>query len=278
MIIKYLRQQIVFFLIGVLLVGLLFACQNISTSESQTPIAQTPTTPAVTPVNTSAPVAQSLPVAYPDRELSASPAQLPQLPYPNNALEKAIDAETMKLHHDRHHKTYVDNLNKALEKHPELRNRSVEAMLRDLNSVPEDIREAVRNNGGGHLNHTIFWQIMGPNGGGDPTGVVAQQINQTFGSFAAFKKQFNEAGGSRFGSGWVWLVRNPQGQLQIVTTPNQDSPISEGSYPIMGNDVWEHAYYLRYQNRRADYLNNWWNVVNWSEINRRVEAASKQSG
>lgn len=150
-------------------------------------------------------------------------------------------------------------------------------MLRDLNSIPEEIRTTVRNNGGGHLNHTIFWQIMSPQGGGQPTGEIAQEINKNFGSFDAFKKQFNEAGGDRFGSGWVWLVRNPQGQLQITSTPNQDSPITEGLYPIMGNDVWEHAYYLRYQNRRADYLNNWWNVVNWSEINRRSQASRQQT-
>lgn len=183
----------------------------------------------------------------------------------------------MKLHHDRHHATYVENLNEALQKHSELKNRSVEAMLRDLNSIPEDIRETVRNNGGGHLNHTIFWQLMSPNGGGQPTGEIAQQINQTFGSFDAFRKQFNEAGEGRFGSGWVWLVRNAQNQLQIVTTPNQDNPITEGLYPIMGNDIWEHAYYLRYQNRRAEYLNNWWNVVNWSEINTRAQVKSQQS-
>ncbi|MBW4667447.1 MAG: superoxide dismutase [Cyanomargarita calcarea GSE-NOS-MK-12-04C] len=270
--IKFLRQKMAFFITGIALVGLLFACQDLQTSESQTQA-----TPTTTPINTSIPVTTTqVPAAYPDRQLSASPAQLPQLPYAYDGLEKAIDAETMKLHHDRHHATYVENLNQALEKHPELRNRSVELMLRDLNAVPEDIRESVRNNGGGHLNHTIFWQIMSPNGGGQPTGVIAEQINQTFGSFDAFKKQFNEAGGDRFGSGWVWLVRSPQGQLQIVNTPNQDNPISDGSYPIMGNDVWEHAYYLRYQNRRADYLNNWWNVVNWSEINRRFQVTSQQ--
>lgn len=255
--------------------SVLFACQRVPIADSPTPTA----TPTATPA-TEATLANTLfpPVAYPDRELSASPAQLPKLPFAYDALEKAIDAETMKLHHDRHHATYVENLNEALQKHPELQNRSVEAMLRDLNSIPEDIRETVRNNGGGHLNHTIFWQIMSPNGGGEPTGEIAQQINQTFGSFDAFRKQFNEEGEDRFGSGWVWLVRNEQGQLQIATTPNQDSPIMDGLYPIMGNDVWEHAYYLRYQNRRAEYLNNWWNVVNWSEINRRLQAVSQQQG
>jgi len=181
----------------------------------------------------------------------------------------------MKLHHDRHHASYVENLNEALKQQSNLQNRSVEALLRDLNSVPEAIRTTVQNNGGGHLNHTIFWQIMSPNGGGQPTGAVAEAINQTFGSFENFRKQFNEAGGDRFGSGWVWLVRNSQGQLQITTTPNQDNPITEGFYPILGNDVWEHAYYLRYQNRRAEYLTNWWNVVNWEEVNRRFQLASQ---
>ncbi|MBV6623186.1 MAG: superoxide dismutase [Rivularia sp. (in: Bacteria)] len=262
------RQKSILFLTGFFLISLLFACQTASINESSTSTA--------TPVTEKTFSTQSFAVAYPDRELTTSPARLPELPYAANALEKAIDAETMKLHHDRHHAAYVKNLNAALQKYPELQNKSVEAMLRDLNSVPEDIRETVRNNGGGHLNHTIFWQIMSPNGGGEPTGEIAQQINQTFGSFDAFKKQFNQAGGDRFGSGWVWLVRNPQNQLQIVTTPNQDSPIMDSLYPIMGNDVWEHAYYLRYQNQRAEYLNNWWNVVNWSEINRRIQAVSQQ--
>ncbi|MBD2531724.1 superoxide dismutase [Nostoc flagelliforme FACHB-838] len=245
---------------GIFLVSTLFACQS---QEVVSP----PTTTA-TPIQTTAPVTNTRPVAYVDRQLS-TPAQLPPLPYAYNALEKAIDAETMKLHHDQHHAAYVNNLNDALKKYPQLQNSSVETLLRDLNGISEEIRTTVRNNGGGHLNHTIFWQIMSPQGGGQPTGEIAQEINQNFGSFDAFKKQFNEAGGDRFGSGWVWLVRNPQGQLQITSTPNQDSPITEGLYPIMGNDVWEHAYYLRYQNRRADYLNNWWNVVNWSEVNRR---------
>ncbi|WP_254449390.1 superoxide dismutase [Anabaena sp. UHCC 0253] len=268
MIMKFLQQQVMLFITGVCLVSLLFACQVEPITELSTSI--------TTPVQDVVATTQFFAVAYPDRELSASPAELPKLPYADNALEKAIDAQTMKLHHDKHHSAYVNKLNEALQKHPELKSRSVEAILRDLNSVPEDIRQTVRNNGGGHLNHTIFWQIMSPNGGGEPTGKIAQEINQTFGSFDAFKKQFNEAGGNRFGSGWVWLVRNPQNQLQIVTTPNQDSPIMDGLYPIMGNDVWEHAYYLRYQNRRAEYLNNWWNVVNWTEINRRVQAVSSQ--
>ncbi|BAU10139.1 superoxide dismutase [Leptolyngbya sp. NIES-3755] len=248
----------VVFVLGFLVV----ACQPNETAVSQTP------TPAASPV-------ADRPVAYVDRTLSASPAQLPPLPYPADALSKAIDEKTMQIHHDRHHKSYVDNLNSALKDQPNLQKLSIEAMLRNLNAVPENLRQRVRNNAGGHLNHTIFWQIMSPNGGGQPTGAIAQSINQTFGSFENFRKQFNQAGGDRFGSGWVWLVRNPQGQLQIVSTPNQDNPISEGSYPIMGNDVWEHAYYLRYQNRRADYLNNWWNVVNWNEINRRFQAAQQ---
>lgn len=200
---------------------------------------------------------------------------LPPLPYAYEALEPHIDATTMRFHHDKHHATYVKNLNAALEKHPQLKSKSVEQMVRNLNSVPEDIRNIVRNNGGGHINHAMFWQIMKPSGGGDPTGAIAQAINKDFGSFADFKKQFNEAGSGRFGSGWVWLVRDKTGKLEIATTPNQDSPISNGKYPIMGNDVWEHAYYLKYQNRRADYLNAWWNVLNWDEINRRFANASK---
>jgi len=182
----------------------------------------------------------------------------------------------MRLHHDNHHATYVKNLNEALQKSPNLQNRSVESLLQDLNSVPEEIRTTVRNNAGGHLNHTMFWQIMSPQGGGQPTGSLAEEINKTFGSFEQFKQQFNEAGGDRFGSGWVWLLRNKQGQLQITTTPNQDNPIMEEFYPIMGNDVWEHAYYLKYQNRRAEYVSNWWNVVNWNEVNRRSQLSLNQ--
>lgn len=220
--------------------------------------------------------AQSSPVASPNAELSTNPAQLPPLSYDYGALEPYIDAETMRLHHDNHHKTYVDKLNQALQQAPDLQGRSVEVILRDLNSVPESIRTTVRNNGGGHLNHTIFWQIMAPNAGGEPTGTIAAAINNTFGSFDNFKQQFNQAGGDRFGSGWVWLVRNPQGQLQIMTTQNQDNPIQEGMYPILGNDVWEHAYYLKYQNRRPEYLSNWWNVVNWSEVEKRFSQVNTQ--
>ena len=263
---KFLQQQMSYFLIGITLFTLLFSCQPTPQAESQSPTI-TPTTPAAT---------QFPPVASPNAELSASPAQLPPLTYDYDALEKAIDAETMRLHHDRHHASYVNNLNDALKQYPDLQNSSVESLLRDLDSVPENIRTTVRNNGGGHLNHTIFWQIISPSGGGQPTGAISTEINRTFGSFDAFKKQFNEAGGARFGSGWVWLVRNPQGQLQITSTPNQDSPIMQSLYPIMGNDVWEHAYYLRYQNRRAEYLNNWWNVVNWAEVNRRAQVLLQQ--
>lgn len=266
-------------LLVVIVSFLLISYQVISPAESQPP--------TVTPASSSLPVA-SPPVraslasnflfatGSPNAELSAAPAQLPPLPYDYAALEPTINAETMKLHHDRHHATYVKDLNDALKQYPDLQRRSVEALLRDLNNVSKPIREKVRNNGGGHLNHTMFWQIMSPNGGGQPTGAIAQAINQTFGSFDVFKKQFNEAGENRFGSGWVWLVRNPQGQLQITTTANQDNPITKNLYPVMGNDVWEHAYYLKYQDRRAEYLNNWWNVVNWSEVNRRFQVAAKQ--
>lgn len=195
--------------------------------------------------------------------------EVPPLPYDYSALEPYIDTETMHLHHDKHHQAYVNNLNAALEKHPELQSKSAEDLIKDLNSVPEDIRTAVRNNGGGHVNHSMFWQIMGPNGGGEPTGALADAINSAFGSFADFKKQFNDAGAKRFGSGWAWLVRGSNGSLQVMSTANQDSPLSEGLQPILGNDVWEHAYYLKYQNRRPEYLEAWWNVVNWDEVNKR---------
>jgi len=196
---------------------------------------------------------------------------VPPLPYDYTALEPHIDEQTMHLHHDKHHAAYVNNLNTAIEKHPELGNKSAEDLIRDLNSVPEDIRTAVRNNGGGHVNHSMFWVIMGPNGGGEPSGPIADAINQAFGSFDTFKQQFNDAGTKRFGSGWVWLCRGSNSQLHIESTANQDNPLSEGHYPIMGNDVWEHAYYLKYQNRRPEYLNAWWNVVNWDEVNKRFQ-------
>jgi superoxide dismutase, Fe-Mn family len=200
--------------------------------------------------------------------------ELPPLPYDYAALEPHIDEATMKLHHDKHHQTYVTNLNGAVEKHPELGKKSPEDLLRDLASVPEDVRTVVRNNGGGHANHTMFWQIMQPNGGGNPTGAIAQQIEQDFGTFDAFKKQFNESAAKQFGSGWGWLVYRG-GKLEIITTPNQDSPLMQGLFPILGNDVWEHAYYLKYNNRRPDYLAAWWNTVNWDEVNKRFEQARK---
>jgi Fe-Mn family superoxide dismutase len=199
--------------------------------------------------------------------------ELPPLPYDYSALEPHIDTATMQFHHDKHHATYVTNLNAALEKYPDLQSKSPEELVQDLNSVPDDIRAAVRNNGGGHVNHTMFWNIMGPNGGGQPTGAIAQAINESFGDFETFKTQFNDAGTKRFGSGWVWLVRGSDGKLQITSTQNQDNPLSEGQFPILGNDVWEHSYYLKYQNKRADYLQAWWNTVNWDAINQRLEQA-----
>ncbi|MBW4665393.1 MAG: superoxide dismutase [Chroococcus sp. CMT-3BRIN-NPC107] len=206
---------------------------------------------------------------------SSNTVSLPPLPYDYNALEPHIDAQTMRFHHDNHHATYVKNLNAAFEKYPNLKSQSVAQLLTNLNSVPEAIRTTVRNNGGGHINHTMFWRIMKPNGGGEPTGAIGKAIAADFKDFATFKKQFNDAGTKRFGSGWVWLVRGNDGKLKITTTPNQDSPLMDGNYPIMGNDVWEHAYYLKYQYRRADYLNAWWNVINWDEINNRLAQATK---
>lgn len=201
--------------------------------------------------------------------------ELPKLPYGYDALEPTIDKETMTLHHDKHHAAYVTNLNAAIEKHPELGSKGAEDLLRDLNSVPEDIRAAVRNNGGGHVNHSMFWTIMGPNRGGEPKGALADELRAAFGDFEAFKKLFVETGTKQFGSGWVWLVRAREGKLSVIGTPNQDNPMSSGLAPIMGNDVWEHAYYLKYQNRRADYLNAWWNIVNWDAVTKRFEAAPR---
>ena len=197
--------------------------------------------------------------------------EVPPLPYDYTALEPHIDEQTMHLHHDKHHQAYVTNLNAAIEKHPELGSKSPEELIKDLGSIPEDIRTAVRNNGGGHVNHTMFWQIMGPNGGGEPTGALADAITSAFGSFDAFKTQFNDAGVKRFGSGWAWLVKSSDGKLQIVSTANQDNPMSDGLTPVLGNDVWEHAYYLKYQNRRPEYLAAWWNTVNWAEVSKRFE-------
>ncbi len=201
--------------------------------------------------------------------------ELPPLPYDYNALEPYIDARTMQFHHDKHHAGYVRNLNAALAKHPELKQKTVEELLGNLNGVPADIRNTLRNNGGGHVNHSMFWKIMKPNGGGEPTGAIAKVIEDNFGSFTNLKNQFNQAGAKRFGSGWAWLVFNKGGKLEVMSTANQDSPFSEDKYPIMGNDVWEHAYYLNYQNRRKDYLEAWWNVINWDEVNQRFEAAKK---
>jgi Fe-Mn family superoxide dismutase len=195
---------------------------------------------------------------------------LPPLPYAFDALEPHIDAKTMEIHHDKHHAAYVNNLNAALEKYPDLQAKSVEDLLKGINSVPEPIRAAVRNNGGGHLNHTMFWQIMAPKAGGAPTGAIGDAINSAFGNFDAFKEQFAKAGVGRFGSGWAWVIDTGGGKLAIESTANQDAPIMEGKKAVFGIDVWEHAYYLKYQNRRPDYIAAWWNVVNWAEINKRL--------
>ncbi|MDR4435732.1 superoxide dismutase SodA [Bacillus tequilensis] len=198
--------------------------------------------------------------------------KLPELPYAYDALEPHIDKETMTIHHTKHHNTYVTNLNKAVEGNTALANKSVEELVADLDSVPENIRTAVRNNGGGHANHSLFWTLLSPNGGGEPTGALADEINSVFGSFDKFKEQFAAAAAGRFGSGWAWLVVN-NGKLEITSTPNQDSPLSEGKTPILGLDVWEHAYYLNYQNRRPDYISAFWNVVNWDEVARLYSEA-----
>lgn len=198
--------------------------------------------------------------------------ELPALPYAYNALEPYIDEQTMIIHHDRHHATYVNNLNAALEGHDELSSKSVEELIANLDAVPENIRTAVRNNGGGHANHTLFWNILAPNAGGAPTGEVAEAINAAFGSYDNFKDEFAKAAATRFGSGWAWLVVD-NGQLAITSTPNQDSPLSEGKTPILALDVWEHAYYLKYQNKRPEYINAFFNVVNWDEVNRLYSAA-----
>jgi len=191
---------------------------------------------------------------------------LPDLPYSYDALEPSIDAKTMEIHHGKHHQGYVNNLNAALENHPELQEKSVEDLVSDLNSIPENIRNAVRNNGGGHANHSLFWPCMGPDGGGTPEGELADAINSAFGSFDNFKDQFSKAAATRFGSGWAWLCVDNNGDLVVTSTPNQDNPISDGLKPVLGLDVWEHAYYLNYQNRRPDYVSSWWNVVNWNQV------------
>ena len=200
--------------------------------------------------------------------------ELPKLPYAEDALEPYIDAQTMNIHHTKHHQAYINNLNAALEKHPDLAGKSLEELLSDLNAVPEDIRTAVRNNGGGTYNHNLFWEIMGPKMGGSPTGAMTKALESAFGSFDAFKEEFAKAATTRFGSGWAWLVTKGEG-LAIVSTPNQDTPLAEGMTPILGLDVWEHAYYLKYQNRRPEYISNWWNVVNWDEVSRRYDGLKK---
>ncbi|CAG7649790.1 superoxide dismutase [Paenibacillus allorhizosphaerae] len=201
--------------------------------------------------------------------------QLPALPYANNALEPHIDEMTMMIHHDRHHNTYVTNLNAALEGNADLQAKSVEDLISDLNSVPEAIRTAVRNNGGGHANHSLFWETIGPNGGGAPSGKLADAINSELGGFDKFKEDFAKAATTRFGSGWSFLAVSKDGKLKVYSLPNQDSPIMEGETPILGLDVWEHAYYLKYQNKRPDYIAAFWNVVNWAEVGKRYEAAAK---
>lgn len=203
--------------------------------------------------------------------------ELPLLPYAYDALEPHIDTLTMQIHHDKHHAAYVTNLNAALEKHPEIQVARAEELLMRLSALPEDIRTAVRNNGGGHVNHTMFWELMAPNAGGEPKGALADALKAAFGDFATFKDQVNKAGLGRFGSGWAWLVLN-NGKLAVESTANQDNPGSEGKWPILGVDVWEHAYYLKYQNRRGDYLAAWWNVVNWDAVAQRYELMQALAG
>lgn len=205
--------------------------------------------------------------------------ELPQLPYDYDALEPYVDEQTMKLHHDKHHSTYVTNLNAALEKHPNADPGNVEELLSNIDSVPEDIRATVKNNGGGHANHSMFWRLMSPDGGGEPTGELASALDSSFGSFEDFKEQFAAAAapGALFGSGWAWLIADPDGTLSVETTANQDSPLLEGKTPVLGLDVWEHAYYLKYQNRRPEYIENWWNVVAWDEVARQFEAARERA-
>ncbi len=197
---------------------------------------------------------------------------LPELPYASNALEPHFDQQTMEIHHGKHHNAYVTNLNKALEGAPDLQGKSLDELISALDAVPENIRTAVRNNGGGHWNHSLFWKVLAPNAGGEPTGELAEAINAAFGSFAEFKEKFAAAGAGRFGSGWAWLVVAPDGSLSVTSTPNQDNPLMEGKTAILGLDVWEHAYYLKYQNRRPDYIAAFWNLVNWPEVARLYAA------
>lgn len=198
--------------------------------------------------------------------------ELPDLPYAYDSLEPTIDKETMNIHHTKHHNTYVTNLNAALEGHSDLQSKTIEDLISNLDAVPEDIRTAVRNNGGGHANHSLFWKTLSPNGGGEPSGELAEKINAKFGSFEAFKEEFQTAAAKRFGSGWAWLVLN-NGEVEIMSTPNQDSPLMEGKTPLLGLDVWEHAYYLKYQNKRPEYAKAFWNVVNWDEVAKNYENA-----
>ena len=195
---------------------------------------------------------------------------LPDLPYDHSALEPHIDARTMEIHHGKHHQAYINNLNAALKDHPDHQGKPIEQLIAGLDALPEGIRTAVRNNGGGHANHSLFWQIMKPQGGGEPTGALAQAITSELGGFASFKEAFAKAATTRFGSGWAWLVKGKDGKLAVTSTPNQDSPIMEGQTPLLGLDVWEHAYYLHYQNRRPDYITAWWNIVNWAEVNKAL--------
>ncbi|MBN1429690.1 MAG: superoxide dismutase [Anaerolineae bacterium] len=201
--------------------------------------------------------------------------ELPPLPYAYDALEPYIDEQTIHVHHGKHHQTYVNNLNAALEGYPDLQTKTIEDLLRDLSAIPESARAGVRNHGGGHLNHVMFWQNMGPGGGGEPQGKLGDAIKSTFGSFEAFKEQFTKAAMGRFGSGWAWLCLEKGGKLAVLNTPNQDTPLSDGMVPLLTLDVWEHAYYLKYQNRRADFVEAWWNIVNWDDVSSRFEAASK---
>jgi Fe-Mn family superoxide dismutase len=200
------------------------------------------------------------------------PYQLPPLPYAFDALEPHIDAKTMEIHHDKHHATYVNKLNEALASHPDLQAKSVEDLLRGFDQVPEPVRNAVRNHGGGHANHSLFWEVMGPGGGGNPSGPIAEALQRDFGSFESFKEKLTNAAANQFGSGWGWLVASG-GKLEVIARPNQDSPLMEGRTPLLGVDVWEHAYYLKYQNRRPDYLSAWWNTVNWQTVSQRYGSA-----
>ncbi len=201
---------------------------------------------------------------------------LPPLPYPADALEPHIDQKTMEIHHDKHHGAYVNNLNKALESAPDLQKKSIEELLaNNCSAVPESIRTAVRNNGGGHANHSLFWNLLSAKGGGAPKGDIESVISANFGSFDGFKEKFAAAASSRFGSGWAWLIKDGSGKFEILSTPNQDSPLMEGKKPILGLDVWEHAYYLKYQNRRPEYIAAWWNIVNWDEVNRQLQVGAK---